>query len=214
MVRLILASTLCSVLAACGVPREGTPFRELVGTPLDSWVDVPYGSSAVVEMGPEGLALPMGDPLVGVHWPSLELTTPYELIARARRDQGDDFFCGLTFPTRQGPLTLVLGGWGGATCGLSCLDGLDAAQGATTRYMWHEPGRWVDLRVRVEAEQLRIWLDGQLTWDLELAGRVASLRPEVLASSPLGWSTFSTAATLSRLAWRPLSGAERGGARP
>jgi hypothetical protein len=84
------------------------------------------------------------------------------------------------------------------------LDGLDAASNETTRHLWHPPGQWVEVRLRVERDHLHIDLDGERAWNLSLEGRACALRTEVLASAPFSWSTFATGATLSRLAWRPL----------
>ena len=69
----------------------------------------------------------------------------YELNVVARRVEGSDFFCGLTFPYQDSHCTLILGGWGGALVGLSCLDGRDASENETTRLMPFEKGRWYDV---------------------------------------------------------------------
>ena len=199
-----LAPLVLGFLAACVVPGEAEelPWVDALAA---GWRPVAYGSGGPVEAGPEGLTLEPGYPLSGVAFATVP-RVPYELVAVARRDQGDDFFAGLTFPVEAGHLTLVLGGWGGATCGLSCLDGLDAASNETTRYLWHPPGEWVEIRMRVERERLRVELDGEGLWDIPLEGRACALRTEVLASAPFSWSTFATGATLRRLAWRPLEG--------
>ena len=200
----LLAGILIPGLGACAAPPEapGAAWVDALG---GGWSPVPYGSGGSVEVTPEGLTLGPGYPLSGVAFEAVP-RVPYELVAVARRDQGDDFFAGLTFPVEGGHLTLVLGGWGGATCGLSCLDGLDAASNETTRHLWHPPGQWVELRLRVERDRLLIDLDGERAWDLALEGRACALRTEVLASAPFSWSTFATGATLGRLAWRPLDG--------
>ena len=36
----------------------------------------------------------------------------YELRLEAKRVEGGDFFCGLTFPVGKEYCTLILGGWG------------------------------------------------------------------------------------------------------
>ncbi len=198
----LLAGILIPGLGACAAPAEA-PGAAWVDALAGGWSPVPYGSGGSLEATPDGLALGPGYPLSGVAFEAVP-QVPYELVAVARRDQGDDFFAGLTFPVEGGHLTLVLGGWGGATCGLSCLDGLDAASNETTRHLWHPPGQWVEVRLRVERDHLHIDLDGERAWNLSLEGRACALRTEVLASAPFSWSTFATGATLSRLAWRPL----------
>ena len=51
----------------------------------------------------------------------------YEVSLEARRLEGTDFFCGLTFPVGKEPCTLIIGGWGGTTVGLSNVDDYSAA---------------------------------------------------------------------------------------
>lgn len=193
------------LLAACASPG-GEPSTPWVDALAGGWERLDgYGSGAEVTAEGTDLVLAPGYPLSGVRFAEVP-EPPFELEALARRDQGDDFFAGLTFPVPHGHLTLVLGGWGGATCGLSCLDGADASSNATTRYLWHPPGQWVRIGLRVEADRLTIALDGEPTWDVDLTDTICSLRTEVLASAPFSWSTFSTGATLRRLRWRPLTG--------
>ena len=56
----------------------------------------------------------------------------YEVNLDAKRVAGNDFFCGITFPVGKRFCSLIVGGWGGATVGLSSIDGKDAAENETT----------------------------------------------------------------------------------
>ena len=75
------------------------------------------------------LVLNMGDGATGVTWDGdFDFPTMnYEVSLKAMRVNGNDFFCGMTFPVNDDHLTLVVGGWSGTVIGLSCLDGYDAS---------------------------------------------------------------------------------------
>jgi len=174
------------------------------GTSLEGWVVTPFGGEGEVELEDGAVTLEMGSYLTGIHladgvpFPR----TGYELVVVAARVSGTDFFCGLTFPVGGSHLTLVLGGWGGALTGLSCLDGLDASDNETKSFRSYVAGRDYVARVRVEADRVRAWVDDELVADVALAGRTLSLRPEVYLSRPLGIASFATTARVSSVRWR------------
>jgi hypothetical protein len=196
---LALASLLC---AACAAERPWTSLFD--GTRLDGWEVTEFGGEGEVALVDGRVRLGFGSPLTGVHWTGPLPEGEYELEVVALRRAGTDFFCGLTFPVAGAHLTLVLGGWGGATSGLSCVDGADASANGTTSYHWFEPGRAYALRLEVRADAVRAWLDGAPLLEQPLAGRALTLRPEVLPSRPLGIASFVTEAELLSVRWRAL----------
>ena len=105
--------------------------------------------------------------LTGVSYTNATPTMDYEVELEARRTQGIDFFCGLTFPVKDSFATLVVGGWGGAVVGISSLDGEDAAHNSTTRYHRFKNGQWYRIRLAVTATNLSAWLDGEQVIDAE-----------------------------------------------
>ena len=127
----------------------------------------------------------------------------------AARVSGNDFFCALTFPVGQDHLTLVLGGWGGTVCGLSSLDGLDAAHNETRTLRRFEAGRYYTTRVVVRAATVEAHLDGELLCRMNRADHTLSLRPEVQLSRPLGIANFATVAAVRSVRWRPLAATSR-----
>jgi len=141
--------------------------------------------------------------LTGVTWSQGLPAGGYELELEATRSYGDDFFVGLTFPVREAYLTFVLGGWGGALCGLSCLDGEDASGNETKFFRWFERGRPYRVRVQVTGARVRCWIDDEQVVDVDTGGHVLSLRTEVEACAPLGLTTFLTRARYRDLRWRP-----------
>jgi len=56
-------------------------------------------------------------------------------------------------------LTLVLGGWGGSLCGLSCIDGYDAANNFTSKIFYFGTGAWWPVRLRVTDEKIEAWIE-------------------------------------------------------
>ena len=82
-----------------------------------------FAEHGKVHVDQGNLILERGYPATGVRWTGPFPKTNYELRLDAKRTDGGDFFCGLTFPVGAGSLTLILGGWGGWAVGLSCIDG-------------------------------------------------------------------------------------------
>lgn len=189
---------------------------ETIATTAPGFAVANFGGGGPIEERADGVRLPFGSPLTGITWPvgsSAVMTPPdddYEIEVEAARLGGTDFFCALTFPVGAARLTLVLGGWGGATCGFSCLDGRDAASNATTCYRRFEKGRFYTARVRVSANRVEAFLDGEPLCATPRDGVVFSLRPEVEPCGRLGVASYATTSHLRAVRWRPLTPA-RGG---
>ena len=133
---------------------------------------------------------------------------PYELVLEARKMSGADFFCGLTFPVSSPEecVTLIVGGWGGGTIGISSIDGLDASENETTSYGFFESKKWYAIRVLVEEGRLSAYIDGEQRVDLLTKGRKLGLRSGVIEScAPLGLAAWQTAAEIRALRWRSLA---------
>jgi hypothetical protein len=194
-----------AVLAACGSPPPATPWFELFdGETLGQFAITEFGGQGPIRVAAGRLELGAGSPLTGVTWVGPPPHGTYELELVIRRDDGTDFFCGLTFPVRDAHLTLVLGGWGGSVSGLSSLDGKDASHNETRTLRHFETGRDYTIHLRVARERVFAFVDEQPFLDADLTGRSLSLRPEVLLNRPLGLATFATAASLRSMRWRPL----------
>lgn len=171
-------------------------------------VPTPFGGAGDVFIEAKRIVIGMGSPLTGVSNPNFPARGDYELHVIATRTGGSDFFCGLTFPVMESHLTLVLGGWGGALCGLSTLDGLDASQNETKSFRKFERNRPYDLKIEVRRERVVALLDGEPLLDVALTGRTAALRTEMLPCRPLGIATYNTSAVISRFEWRTLPQSE------
>src|SRR5690606_38236930 len=107
--------------------------------------DFQHQKAVTVEDG--ALVLAMGQPASGVVWKGQPPRENYEISLEARRLEGNDFFCGLTFPVGDSYCTFIVGGWGGGTTGLSNLDGYSAVENETTGYSEFQQGCWYRIRV-------------------------------------------------------------------
>lgn len=132
----------------------------------------------------------------------------YEITLDAMRVAGDDFFCGLTFPVNDDPCSLVLGGWGGSTCGLSCLDYNDAANNETTRYREFNKGQWYAVRLWVTPDRIQAWVDDEELVDVNTEGRDIDIRWEMEPCVPLGIATWCTTGAVRNIRIRELTDAE------
>jgi hypothetical protein len=192
--------------AASAAPQSGSWTALFDGRALGDFAPTAFGGEGEVRIEDGRIVLDQGGPLTGITWRGAPLPTgDYELELRATRLAGNDFFCGLTLPVGTGHASLVLGGWGGTLCGISSLDGLDASENETTRFLGFETGREYRVRVAVDAARLRAWLDDEPIVDVPIAGRRVTVRPEVALSRPVGIAAFATRAAFREIRWRPLA---------
>ena len=207
------------LLAGCGggggpaTPPPDYEWRELFdGASLDGWRRLDFdGEGGPVEVTGEGLlAFGRGDPFTAVVVDDLNFAPPateYEIIARARKTEGRDFFCALTFPVpeKRSHLTFVAGGWGGEVTGLSNIDGLDANRNTTRATFDYQLDRWYDLRIEIRRGTIRCWVNGAIVVNTSIAGREIALRPgKLVACAPFGLASWRTGAEFESVRIRAL----------
>lgn len=176
------------------------------GRNFGNWKQSDFGGSGEVYIENGLIVVGQGEELSGFHWTQSFPSVNYEFEVQAQRRSGLDFFCGLTFPVEGKHVSLILGGWGGATCGISSINGLDASRNETTFLRTFSDGRWYTVRVRVEAGRLVAWLDGERIVDLDTRGKTLDLRVgEIEGSKPLGLATFRTGAAFRGMKLRQYS---------
>lgn len=171
---------------------------------IGRWKSTAFGGEGEVERGESLLRIGMGADLSGVTWTGDFPKQSYEIALEARRVDGNDFFCGLTFPVGESHCSLILGGWGGAVVGLSSIDELDAAHNDTTQFHDFEKDRWYAVTVRVTPRSIECFLDGEPIIEQDIVGRKVSIREEVAPSKPLGISTYATTGEVRNIRWRPI----------
>jgi hypothetical protein len=197
-----LGSALNLAAVRAAEPVEWRPLFD--GAALGEWKPTPFGGEGDVEIVDGAIRIGMGSDLSGITFTGECPRQSYEIALEARRVDGNDFFCGLTFPVADDTCSLILGGWGGAVTGLSSIDGQDAAHNDTTQYHEYEQGRWYAVTLRVTPGAIECFLDGEPIIDQPLAGKRISIREEIAPSKPLGIATYATTAEVRRIRWRPL----------
>ncbi len=174
------------------------------GKSLAGWTPTKFAGAGEIEVKDGALVLNQGI-LTGVNYTNPTPTVDYEVAFEARRTQGIDFFCGLTFPVRDSHATLVVGGWGGAVIGISSLNNQDASQNETTQYRNFKAGQWYRFRLAVTATNLSVWLDDEHLINADIKGVEVSLRPgEIELNKPFGIATWSTTGEIRDLRLRKL----------
>jgi hypothetical protein len=206
-VLLLLAAFLSTGL--CADKKEKEQWISLFdGKTLTQWKETDFGGKGEVEVLPDfkgSPALILGYGLMtGVTFTNEFPKMNYEISLEAMRVVGSDFFCGLTFPVGDNPCSLIVGGWGGGVVGLSSLNGSDASENETTKYMSFETGKWYRIRLRVEPDRISAWIEDEKVIDVETKDKKISVRLEVEASRPLGIASWSTKAALRNIKYRKL----------
>ena len=121
---------------------------------------------------------------------------------RRKRADGTDFFCGLTVPFKESHFSLITGGWGGGVTGISSIDGLDASENDTTRYIPYKKGVWYCIRLKVTDDLIEVWVDDEKVISFPVDEQKFSTRIEVDLSKPLGICSFDTKAQLRNIRLR------------
>ncbi len=197
----VLIACLAAGLASCASPNGEALFD---GESLAGWRPSEFAGGGEVRVDGGRLLLDFGSPMTGVSWTGDVPRENYELAVEAARLAGTDFFCGLTFPVGDGAATLILGGWGGALVGLSCVDGEDASGNATKSFRAFETGRVYRVHVRVTAAAVKAWVDGELLFEQPRVGHVIAIRSDVAPSLPLGIAAYNTRAAVHAVRLRRL----------
>lgn len=176
------------------------------GKTLTNWKPTNFGGEGEVAVVDGIIQLETGHPMTGVTWDGDDLPkTDYEISIDAKRIQGGDFFCGLTFPVAESHCSLIVGGWGGTLIGLSSIDDFDASENRTTQFHDFEDDRWYKFRIRVKTDSITVWMDDKEVIHHPLEGHTVSIRNETLPCRPLGVCSFETEAGLRNITLRKLS---------
>lgn len=175
------------------------------GKTLTGWKAPNFSGQGEVEVKDGQMILSIGSDITGMNYTGETPKMNYEVTLEASRQQGADFFCGLTLPYGDQCCTLVIGGWGGSLVGLSSINGDDASENETTKFMKFETGKWYKVRVKMTPAKIEAWLDDDQMVNVETTGKKIDMRPgEIELSKPFGVATFRTQAALRDIKLRKL----------
>lgn len=147
----------------------------------------------------KAIVVEKGKPASGIAFTGKVPRMNYEVSLDAKRIDGNDFFCGLTFPVEKTYCTLILGGWGGGTTGLSNVDDAAAVENETSSYTEFKQNRWYAIRLRVTEKKIEAWVDKEQIIDLDTSDRKFSIWWEQEPARPLGIATWYTTAALRNI---------------
>lgn len=145
------------------------------------------------------IVLHTGNPMTGIAYRKVPPRANYEMSFDARRVDGFDFFCGLTFPVGKSYCSLILGGWGGNVVGLSNVDNAAADENETTHFIDFKKGKWYRFRLRVTPEKIELWMDKEKIIDLKTKNHAFSIWWEQEPVRPLGFSAWRTTGALRKI---------------
>lgn len=210
-----LLSSICGGLALlfavmampCGraaEPSLGTEWSALFdGVTLQGWKITPFGGHGEVTVKDGELRIGAGAILSGITWTNEVVRMDYEIEVEAKKTAGGDFFCALTIPVRGTNCTFVVGGWGGSVVGISSLDGMDASENETSKFLTFETGRWYKIKVRVTEAKIEGWIDDEKIVDAKTLGRKIGMRAgEIEENVPLGIATYQTGSAIRSMRMR------------
>lgn len=176
------------------------------GRTLTGWKDSNFAGAGETKVEPnfrgQGpvILIEAGQSLSGITFTNPVPKQNFEVTLEALKVQGNDFFIGLTFPVAEAHATLVLGGWGGATTGISSIDGLDASENDTTKFLGYEKDKWFRIRMKVTPARLETWINDDKIVDQDIKERRISMRfGEIENSVPFGIATYQTTSVIRKV---------------
>ncbi len=169
------------------------------GKSLDGWEITNFGPQGPVSVSGGRIILGMGDGCTGITWTRDFPSYNYIVTLEAMRVQGNDFFCGMTFPVDEKFCTLIVGGWGGTVVGLSSINKMDASENETTSLRRFEKERWYRICLLVKPDTIKAFIDDEKVVDFTINEKEISIRPEVQLSKPFGIASWNTTAALRNI---------------
>ena len=202
----LLLTTISLSTARGDAPATQPAAQQLFdGKSLDKWKPTKFGGEGEVHVEDGCLIIESGVTLSGANYTGQTPKVNYEVELDGKKIDGNDFFCGLTVPVGDSFATLVLGGWGGTLCGISSIDGSDAAGNETAINLSFKKNQWYHIRFRILENRLMAWVDKLNIIDVDTTNRAISLRAEVEPSKPFGLSTYQTTGAFKNIQIRKLT---------
>lgn len=169
------------------------------GKELALWKKTDFYRAGNVYVKDSCIILEKSEWMTGVTWTGPVIDMDYDISFEAMRVEGNDFFCGLTFPVGKSSCSLILGGWGNQISGISSIDHKDASLNETTLYFPLENNRWYKIELQVDPDRIQASLDGEWIVDVNTKGKNLDIRSECIQSLPLGFATYKTTGSIRNI---------------
>lgn len=169
-----------------------SPQQLFDGHSLAGWRPLDMDHLGDISIQDSAIVMHRGGYFTGITWQGDFPQMGYQLDLDAKRIEGMDFFCGVTFPFGETFASLIIGGWGGYTTGISNINGIDASENGTADVVMFEENVWYHIRLRVTKNHIDAWVDDRHIVDLGTTGKRISLRSDVDAGKPLSIMTYNT----------------------
>ena len=202
---LLLASLTVAQETKVAVPEKGKAENTTSlfdGKSLEGWKVIDqfvFKRHGKVSVKKGELILEKGSAGTGIAWQKEMPKIDYEIRLEAKRIEGSDFFCGLTFPVHDDYCTLILGGWGGGATGLSNLDDFAAIENATSNFLEFKNGQYYPVRLRVTSKKIEAWVADKKIVDVDPTQHRLSIWWEQEPARPLGIATWYTSAAFKKI---------------
>ena len=171
------------------------------GKTLSGWKTLNFGSEGGnVLVSGNKIILNRGEPFTGIVIEDENFQPPsdeYEINIKARKTEGRDFFCAVTFPIpeKDSCCTFVAGAWGGQVTGLSNIDYLDANRNSTRSTLKYETDKWYNIKVEITYGRIRCWIDDRIVVNTLIDKKIISMRPGPIETcQPFGIASYETSA--------------------
>jgi hypothetical protein len=174
------------------------------GHTLTGWKPTDFAGKGEVTVEKGQIHLSMGNDMTGITWTNDLPKVNYELSIKAMKVDGNDFFCGLTFPVKKEFCSLICGGWGGGVVGISSINGMDASSNETTTFTSFAQKKWYHIFLRVTDTKIQAWIDEKQVVNFEINEQPLSTRIEVEESKPLGIANWQTSSAIKEFKMREI----------
>jgi 3-keto-disaccharide hydrolase len=193
--------------AAAGKSDEKAGWKKLFdGKSLDGWKSADFFGPGKVHVKDGAIVMEKGQTMTGVTYSRKDFPKiDYEVRLEGKKIAGNDFFCTTTFPVGDSFCSLVVGGWGGGTVGLSSINGADASENETHQSKEFKKDQWYHVRIRVSKQRIEAWIDDDKLVDLDTKDRKISTRIECEPCQPFGVATWKTVGAVRNLRVRKLT---------
>lgn len=197
------------LLYSCSSDKMAEPKKDagaslFNGKDLAGWKVSGFGGDGEIKVKDGAIFMDYGNPMTGLTYTGKTPKINYEVSLDAQKVDGNDFFVGLTVPFEDTYLSLILGGWGGVTCGISSFDALDASENDTTFVKMFHKKKWYKVKLQIMKSRIRAFVDDEIVIDKELTGQRIGTRPEIDPSKPFGLAAFETQAMYKNIMIREI----------